>query len=844
MVRKGRSLSILVNLLLCLALALSFASTGLAGEAESEETEIYLPLVMRRPVPFIESSGILDTSFSEDGRVMVNLGGGVETAYGAALQPDGKLIIVGTALTQLMNDVVVARYNPDGSLDTSFDGDGKAVTDFYGDDYGRAVTIQTDGKILVAGITWGMSADFIVGRYNADGSLDTSFGTDGRVISDIEYGNDIAYAITVQSDGKILAAGSTWLTNANFALMRYNADGTLDTSFSYDGKVYTDFAGGVDGCYSIALQPDGKILLAGYATVGSKNFALARYNTDGTLDTTFDGDGKLTTDFAAGSDYAWGVALQADNKIVAAGYADITTTDFALARYNADGSLDSSFGGEGKMTADFDGGVELAMSVAIQPDGKIVAAGYIDRLSNDDFALLRVTADGTLDEAFDEDGWQVTDFGGGEDTGYSLLRQADGKLLLVGTAGGPASDFAAARYSVDGSLDTSFSGDGMLLSDLFGSDDDAYAAVLQPDGKIVVVGSSWGWNFDISLARFNPDGSLDPTFAGDGRVVTDLGGTNEYGQAVALQADGKILVAGYRCADSYNERDFFLLRYLADGSLDTSFNGIGIVLTDFGGGDDSAHAMVVQSDGKIIVVGDTYDSFHSFALARYNPDGSLDATFNGDGMVITDFPDSGAYGLSVALQADGKIVMGGYVSNLGMDFALARYNADGSLDITFDADGMLTTDFYGYSDFCESVLIQPDGKILAGGASDNPSNDDFALARYNPDGSLDPSFDGDGKVQFDISGANDRGTSLARQPNGKIIFAGYAATNLRDFAVVRFNVDGSVDTTFGTGGFLTTDFLGNYDFIDAVLLQPDGRIIVAGNASDGYASDFAVVRYR
>ncbi len=845
MVRKVRSYFVAINLLLCLALALAFVPAGLAGEVAAEETEIYLPLVMRRPVPFTESSGVLDPSFSSDGRATANLAGGMDFVNGAALQPDGKLVIVGAALTQVMDDIMVARYNPDGSLDASFSEDGKVLTDFYGDDFGRAVAIQSDGKIVVAGISWTMDGNFTAGRYNADGTLDTTFGDGGKVTTDINSSStDYPYALAIQQDGKILVAGSTETTGVDFALVRYNPNGALDTSFDFDGKLYTNM-GLDDECFAIVVQADGKILLAGYATTAvSRDFALARYNSDGTLDTSFDGDGKVLTDFAAGSDRISSLALQADGKIVAAGQASGESIDFALARYNADGSLDTDFDADGKLMVDFDGAADYAKSVVVQPDGKIAAVGYIDRSSNDDFALLRVSATGVLDAGFDGDGRLITDFAGGNDIAYSLLRQADGRLLAAGMGMVQEYDVAVARYNPDGSLDDTYADGGKLLSDLIGSADEGYAAVLQPDGKILVAGTAWGINFDVGLARFNLDGSLDTSFAGDGTLTTDLDGTDEYGRAVALQADGKILVAGYRYHDSNINQDFLLLRYTADGSLDLTFNGVGYVITDFSGENDKANALVVQADGKIILAGDSYGAFHGFALARFNADGSLDPTFDGDGLVVTQFTDYGAVGASLALQADGKIVVGGYVDGLALDFGLARYNTNGSLDTSFDGDGWLTTDFDGYADICLSVLVQPDGKILAGGANDNPSNDNFAMARYNADGSLDPTFDGDGKVQFDISGSNDRGYSLARQPNGKIIFSGYAALGLRDFAVARFNVDGSVDTSFGSNGFVTTDFFGNYDYPHALLLQPDGRIVLAGNASDGVNGNLAIVRYK
>ena len=224
------------------------------------------------------------------------------------------------------------------------------TTDFaFGDDYARAVRLQADGKIVVAGHAYSGSNNFALARYNANGSLDTSFDGDGKLTTDFGGGTDLAFALALQADGKIVAAGEATVTsNIDFALARYNANGSLDTTFSSDGKLVTDFSAGYDHGSAVAVQADGKIIVAGYAFGATMfDFALARYNSNGDLDTTFDGDGKLVTDFAGDMDLAFAIALQPNGKIVVVGNAFSTSSDFALARYNPDGSLDTTFAGDG-----------------------------------------------------------------------------------------------------------------------------------------------------------------------------------------------------------------------------------------------------------------------------------------------------------------------------------------------------------------------------------------------------------------------------------------------------------------------------------------------------------------
>jgi uncharacterized delta-60 repeat protein len=394
---------------------------------------------------------------------------------------------------------VVASHHGPGDLDPTFGDGGTVTTDFGAADDAQAVAIQPNGKILVVGRT--DFGDFALARYNPDGSLDASFAGDGKLTTDFG-GSDIARAVALQKDGRIVVAGQT---DFAFALARYERDGRLDTSFDADGKLTTDF-GGFDGAYDVAIQPDGRIVAAGYGgsnEFGLGGFALARYNLDGSLDTTFGEDGKVGTAFNV-NDGAFAVAVQPDDKIVAAGVTCCPATDFAVARYNPDGSLDASFDGDGKLTTDL-GGDDQVQDLAIQPNGRIVVAGSTTstfrRIS--DFALARYDTDGTLDASFGGDGMVITDFFGNSDDAFALALQAKGKIVVAGCAnldlGGCA--FGLARYDPDGSLDTTFGQGGKVTTDFSGSVDQANDVAVQADDKIVAVGMT-ALNLDFALARY------------------------------------------------------------------------------------------------------------------------------------------------------------------------------------------------------------------------------------------------------------------------------------------------------------------------------------------------------
>jgi len=403
----------------------------------------------------------------------------------------------------------------DADLDFTFGVGGLVTTDFGGGDQGRAVAIQKDGKIVVTGSSNVEGTDdFAVARYNADGSLDTSFGTGGLVTTNFG-GADFGQAVTLQKDGKIVVAGRSDAGGDNdFAVSRYNTDGSLDATFnstgSLPGTVITDF-GGDDRGFAVAIQKDGKIVVAGQSNAeGTIDFAVARYNTDGSLDIAFNPTGNLpgtvTTDFG-GDDRGFAVAIQKDGKIVVGGQSDAEVPpDFAVARYNRNGSLDVSFNPTGSLpgtvTTSF-GGADQGNAVVIQKDGKIVVAG-VSNMSN--FSVARYNRDGSLDVTFNSTGslpGTVTTNFGGTDTGVAVAIQKDGKIVVGGRSFiGGNFDFAIARYNTDGSLDSIFNPTGNLPGTVttdFGGDDRGFAVALQKDGKIVVAGVA---SNNFAVARY------------------------------------------------------------------------------------------------------------------------------------------------------------------------------------------------------------------------------------------------------------------------------------------------------------------------------------------------------
>jgi uncharacterized delta-60 repeat protein len=412
--------------------------------------------------------------------------------------------------------------------------------------------------------------------------------------------------------------------------------------------------------------------------------------------------------------------------------------------------------------------------------------------------------------------------------------------------------------AASGDLDTTFSGDGLVTSYAVpsnpGRSDYGFDIAIQPNGKIVAVGASYvpsTGNSDFAILRYNTRGSLDATFSGDGRLITNFGGFDR-ASGVAIQSNGKIVAGGEKCSSSIGPCDVALVRYNANGTFDTTFSGDGKLTSDFGGGNNSAYSVVIQSNGKIVLAGSMWNGTdNDFAVYRYLSNGSLDVTFSGDGMVSFGFgagrQDSAA---DLVLQSDGKIVVAGYsgdVNHINNNFAIARLNANGSLDTTFSGDGRQAANFGG-NDFGAALTLQPDGKIVVAGRKNDLTRSSFALARFNPDGNPDTTFNGTGRKTFSIipsTAADAAALDVSVQVDGKIVVAGHTeigGDNDHAMALVRLNSTGGFDMTFSGDGKVTIDF-GADDYLSALVLQPaDGKYVLAGQTYNGTQSDFALAR--
>lgn len=390
------------------------------------------------------------------GAVMTDFGG-YDLATATAVQADGKIVVAGEAGNSTGADAALARYLPDGRLDASFGTGGKAIFDLAGcpcNEEIHAMLIQPDGKIVVGGSAVpgaaGTGTHFALARFNANGTVDTAFGVNGKVFINLGGYYEYAYALTLQSDGKIVAAGDS---DGDFALTRVSRSGRLDTGFGVGGKVRTDFDGGTDEAHGVVIQADGKIVAGGFAGIATGSaFAMTRYTSSGALDTTFGSSGKVTGDNIVTVIGALSMAQQSDGKLILAGSA--SPNNIALLRFLSNGAPDSSFGSSGKVTS-----VEgAAKSVVVQPDGKVVVGGYTRAAG---FSVLRFDSVGLADNSFGVGGVVTTDINPPDYFSglYNLAVTGDNKIVAVGIVQHSSlthADFGVVRYDSNGALDSAF----------------------------------------------------------------------------------------------------------------------------------------------------------------------------------------------------------------------------------------------------------------------------------------------------------------------------------------------------------------------------------------------------
>lgn len=668
------------------------------------------------------------------------------------------------------------------------------------------------------------------------------------------------------------------------ALHLHAASGDLDPSFAKTGMTRLGFGFGEDQANAVAVQPDGKLVVAG--TSGPfqyvdgvfvfGHFSLARFDTNNVPDYSFGVAGTVLTRLSPpglGWDSAVvsAVKIQTDGKIVAAGYAYTRSNhyDFALVRYNPDGSPDATFGtsGNGIVITDFGDG-SMIRDMAIQADGKIVVVGHTTYEANAGqgaVALARYQTNGVLDGSFGNAGKQITTGITGYTGAHAMTIQPDGKILAVGIGIGPnhhGIDFALYRYTTNGFLDGQFGGgSGKVFTAIttnassYNYSDSANAVAIQPGNftvqnpdKILVAGTyrnvNGGGQNTIAVARYSMDGTLDSTFGNGGIATNGIPAGSASGNAIMIQGSSllsrKILVGGSIITGGASR--FVLARYTLSGAFDGTFNGTGYVITPIGPLNDEANAMAFQA-GKIVVAGTTWvnDNNTDFAVARYNSDGSPDNSFDGNGVLTLGVADKAAVAKGVVVQPDGKTVVAGYAENGEKQvLALMRLNVDGLPDSSFGTYGKVTTAIGTLATRANAVLLQPDGKLVAAGAVDN----DFVVARFHSNGLLDDSFGFNGIARTPVGVGGAEANAIALQADGKIVVAGLAYNGFNtDFAVLRYTTNGLPDSSFDMDGKVMTAIGSKDDLAAAVKIQPDGKIVVAGSSIIGAGLDISMVRY-
>lgn len=451
-------------------------------------------------------------------------------------------------------------------------------------------TNDMDRNTIRLGIMLPLALSFLTASATAQvGALDPSFDADG-VRTDSLSALDVARNVVLDTEGKILVFGKSEgagdPNSREARIIRYHLDGTLDQTWTFNHSgcgglnVPEDFFAGT-------VEPGGQILAAGYVQDGcsgsvNRNFSVVRYQTAGGNATAFD-----TPTFNGDNDQVRSLALQEDGKVVALGFSQSssssTTRDVAFARYNADGTLDNTFGTGGEVLIDIAGDHDFGLDVALQADGKMVAAGFATLSGQLDAVLVRLNTDGTLDTSFDDDGIVTIDVNGFTDQARALALQADGKIVTAGgttSSDGATTEFTVMRFDTAGSLDTSFGTGGITTVDFAVLPAATTDIVVQADGKIVVTGytetgAGGELTRDFAVARLNTDGTLDPSFDSDGKNTVDVaGGSQDTPLAIILQPDGNIVVAG---VTEYEDGswDVAVARFIGDsGPLPVELTGL------------------------------------------------------------------------------------------------------------------------------------------------------------------------------------------------------------------------------------------------------------------------------
>ena len=756
------------------------------------------------------ADGQLDTSFGNAGVALLDSPNGDDQAAALRLLEDGRILIAGRTFSGGTSDMLVLRLSADGAPDAGFGTGGRVQADFDGaDDSAQALAVDSLGRVVAAGTaSLDGTRSAAVLRCLADGSPDPAFGTAGRATSAIagastNEGRDLV----IQAGGRIVVGGQARLTtNDRFALFAFTSAGAPDTTFGDNGHTLTAVGSGSNiqsQGQSLIELTGGQLLLVGAGTAsGTPRAALARYSAAGFLDTSFGTAGMVLTSAGSGETRAAAAVQLADGDLLVAATLTGTSTRFAALRYNPGGSLDTSFGTGGIALTAFAGYEAEGSALAATADGFILAGTLGGTTS--DFGLALCADTGALNPAFSGDGRLALNLQRNPpfSQARSVQRQADGKIVLAGSvATDHGIDFVVCRLLADGSADPDFGTQGRAILAISPEDDFAYRMLIQPDGKILVAGTSVQGGYEQAcVVRLLANGSLDPDFGNGGIFVDQAGGADCGAYALALQSDGKIVAAGYAYNDAATRLQCALWRLTSEGVLDTSFNTTGRRLSHVTATtrDAYATAVAVQADGKIVTAGpaftDTGMSQASFGLLRCLNTGVLDTGFGGTGRLAVALSGYAVQAQGLALQSDGALVVAGFAESGGVGgasaFAAARLLPNGSVDVDFGNTGWTLADFPGFADQAYDLQLDEDGRALLIGTTYTTSSR-IALLRLTTAGAPDTTFGAAGQAVLNSGTGDHRAYGATLAPGNRLLFAGSAASS---FMGGRLLLPASVNT--------------------------------------------------
>lgn len=709
------------------------------------------------------------------------------TSLNAVTEHNGKIIAVGYYLGSSKKDFLVARFNANGTPDATFGVNGVVVFDITNndkDDEALAVKVVSDGRILVGGVSDGYGTLI---KLNTNGTLYTSFGNSGKIIKSTLYST--IEEILIAPNGTIYALGKSFedvnIVIRHLAVHAYTNSGAAVESFGENGAFHNDgFGIWHDTAVRGVLQHNGKIVVA-TTEPGIQiydNWVLTRLTTSGEVDVTFGTDGRVI-DSEVSKAYVQDIELDEEGSIFVGGFIELDSewpSTAVVKKFEPDGGFDEFFSMTGSALHLGAGEGALAHAIALSDNGKIYLAGSKKNgIDKKDFLVAAFESDGEEDEDFGVHIDRIPTTTAGELK--SLIRLSDGSLIACGNASGMDQQYGVVlKYKSNGSLDNAFNGTGYAFTRLV-MDGSTHSIVMQPDGKILVAGSFLNERTSgVALARFESNGQPDLTFGTYGYVHKPISERANWITSLYVYPDGKILAGGNHNHGTSGD-DYLIMKFNADGSIDGDFGTDGFVTKHVGayGKHNRLNYITVDQEGRILIAGE--------------------ANYLG-----------GSYG----------------------DATIMRLLSNGDNDPDFGNNGVLQVPLYVTNDSFRDIAITNDGSIYALGSSAS-GEVKTTVAKITPEGVLDESFDTDGLSSVRYNDMDTQGIELIVQPDGKLVLGCVYRPDGSSFEdnifLYRMLPSGVVDASFGENGIAHLTIPSSKDVrLRGLVLSNDGVFSAAG----------------